>query len=292
MSSIPHARPRKGANWQDLRPRLISAAVLILVAGSAIIAGGVFYGALIIAAMCGMAFELAGLFGTPAWTWRGMLYVAWVGCAGLTAFFGHWNVVPVFVMSAFIFGSALWTGSAVIVAAGAALLWLRLCTLPGAWAVLFVIALVVCSDSTAYVVGRLVGGPKLAPRISPGKTRSGAAGGLAGAVIAGLVVAWSWGFPAGGNHLSFLMHSAIWSVLLGILAQSGDLAESAMKRSLGVKDSGKLLPGHGGLLDRFDALLAVAPVAALLSLAAPAGQGFWSVGSKDLWAALLRLAGQ
>ncbi|NHO31572.1 phosphatidate cytidylyltransferase [Acetobacter sp. LMG 1636] len=278
---------RRGANWQDLRPRLISAAVLIVVAGAAIGAGGLFYGVLVIAAMCGMASEVATLFRTSVRSWRGVLYVAWMGCAGLAAFYGHWSAVPAFVMSAFIFGPPLWAGSAVIIAAGAALLWLRLCTPPGAWSVLFAIAVVVCSDSTAYVVGRVAGGPKLAPRISPGKTRSGAMGGLAGALIAGVVVASLWGADS-----VVLMRSAVWAVLLGVLAQAGDLAESAVKRARGVKDSGTLLPGHGGLLDRFDALLAVAPLAAMLSLAARPGQGFWSVGPGDVWAALLRLTGQ
>mgnify|MGYP000940818611 CR=1 FL=1 len=290
MSSLPVPEtPRRGnANWSDLRPRLISAAVLIIIAGAAIQAGGLFYGALIIAAMCGMASELATLFGTSVRSWRGVLYIAWMGCAGITALCGQWNAVPAFVMSAFIFGPPLWAGSAVIAAAGTALLWLRLCTPPGAWSVLFAIGVVVFSDSTAYITGRLVGGPKLAPRISPGKTRSGAIGGLAGALVAGIVVA----ALSGPADADVLLHSAVWAVVLGIVAQAGDLAESAMKRALGVKDSGRLLPGHGGLLDRFDALLAVAPVAAALSLAARPGQGFWSVGPEDMWAAVLRLTGQ
>ena len=81
--------------------------------------------------------------------------------------------------------------------------------------------------------------------------------------------------PAGSSAADRVDRGLAAGLLLGLAAQAGDLAESAFKRRCGVKDSGRLIPGHGGLLDRFDGLLAAAPVAALLSLAAPAGTGFW-----------------
>ena len=135
------------------------------------------------------------------------------------------------------------------------LLWLRGMT-DGRESVLFLVVVIWATDIGAYLVGRLVGGPKLAPVLSPGKTWSGAAGGLASSLLAGLVV------PPGMPVLA---------LLLGVACQAGDLLESGIKRHVGVKDSGHLIPGHGGLLDRLDGLLAAAPVAALVMLASRGG---------------------
>jgi len=136
--------------------------------------------------------------------------------------------------------------------ATAALLWLRAGDGVGRRAVLFVMLVVWASDIGAYLVGRLLGGPLLAPAISPGKTWSGAAGGLLAAALVGFATL----HPA----------AALLATGLGIAAQLGDLMESAMKRGFGVKDSGWIIPGHGGLLDRLDGLLTAAPAAAAVSL--------------------------
>ncbi len=120
-------------------------------------------------------------------------------------------------------------------------------------ALIFLLMVVWCSDIGAYIAGRLIGGPKLAPRISPGKTWSGSLGGLLASVIAGAIVAASAGASPGWAALAAL--------ILGAVSQLGDLGESALKRRLGVKDSGRLIPGHGGLLDRLDGLMAAAIVA-------------------------------
>lgn len=117
--------------------------------------------------------------------------------------------------------------------------------------------LVWACDSGAYFAGRAIGGPKLAPSISPNKTWAGFFGGVAGATVGALGVHILFGLP-------FALVLA--TPLLAALAQAGDLYESHLKRVAGVKDSGTLLPGHGGLLDRLDGLVAVAPVAALLVL--------------------------
>lgn len=115
-------------------------------------------------------------------------------------------------------------------------------------------------DSAAYFVGHAVGRRKLAPMASPGKTVEGGLAGLAGAVVAAGLVAW-WG-PARWEALSLPVTTALWmGACLGAAAQIGDLAESVLKREAGVKDSGALLPGHGGALDRLDALLFAFPVA-------------------------------
>ena len=112
------------------------------------------------------------------------------------------------------------------------------------------------NDIAAYFVGLAVGRHKLAPRVSPGKSWEGAIGGLAGGLAAGLLLA-GWLPLARGQ-------SALWAVAVTVVSQAGDLFESALKRRAGTKDSGRLLPGHGGVLDRFDGVLLAAPVAYLL----------------------------
>ncbi len=124
----------------------------------------------------------------------------------------------------------------------------------------WVLASVWAVDTCAFGVGYALGGPKLAPTISPLKTWSGALGGVAGAVLVTLVFQ-LLGFIPGGLGM-LVLHA----VALAIIAILGDLLESAAKRKLGIKDASGLLPGHGGLLDRVDSLLAVWLVGALLVL--------------------------
>ncbi len=151
----------------------------------------------------------------------------------------------------------------------------------GALYLLFLMLLVWCGDISAYYVGRAIGKHKLAPRISPGKTWEGAAGSVLGAVVLGLVLFHFIGPIANAFARVHLMsvgagmpsalapwifpHTPVWFVVLfavcvNVAAQLGDLVESALKRGAGVKDSGTLLPGHGGVLDRIDALLFALPV--------------------------------
>ena len=125
----------------------------------------------------------------------------------------------------------------------------------GALAIYVLLAIVWCSDVAAYAVGRLVGGRRLAPSVSPGKTWSGAAGGLVAAVIAAMVVSGT-----------ATIQGAAAAAVLGVASQLGDLGESAAKRFYNVKDSGHLIPGHGGLLDRLDGLLAASVVAGIFLL--------------------------
>lgn len=133
--------------------------------------------------------------------------------------------------------------------------WLRHDPKVGRLTFMWLFATVWATDIFAFLVGRRFGGRKLAPAISPGKTWSGLAGGTAAAVLASVVfVAWT------ATHWSSL---AIWGATIAIVSQLGDLVESAMKRRFGLKDSGHLIPGHGGILDRVDSLLA-----AILFLAA------------------------
>lgn len=152
----------------------------------------------------------------------------------------------------------------------AGLLYLRFDPVAGRWATLFVVLVVWGSDVGAFVVGRWLGGPRLAPAISPGKTWSGAVGGLAVAVaMAALLVG------AAGDRPDAAALAVALAVALA--AQVGDLLESAIKRGVGVKDSSRLIPGHGGALDRLDGLLVAAPVAAVLAWAAGRGSPLWGV---------------
>jgi phosphatidate cytidylyltransferase len=128
--------------------------------------------------------------------------------------------------------------------------------------VLWVLIVTWATDIFAYFAGRGIGGPKLAPRISPSKTWAGLAGGVAGAAAMGWLTAWY--FELGSPFLEI-------GALMGILAQAGDLFESWLKRRAGVKDSGTILPGHGGALDRLDGLLPVV-IATFLILAS----GVWT----------------
>lgn len=147
---------------------------------------------------------------------------------------------------------------------------LRADPLLGLAAVLWLFAVVWGTDIAAYFVGRRLGGPKLWPAVSPGKTWSGAIGGALAGMLGGVAVAAFAGVP-------LLWPVALLALAASILAQAGDLFESAVKRRAGVKDSGRLIPGHGGLMDRLDGFAAAAAFAVVVGTirggADAAGQG-------------------
>ena len=120
---------------------------------------------------------------------------------------------------------------------------------------LWTLALVWATDIGAYFAGRAIGGPKLAPRLSPNKTWAGLVGGVLLAALFGAAMHRSYGLP---------LRLTLATPALAVVAQAGDLYESWLKRRAGVKDSGTLIPGHGGVLDRLDGLVPVAPLAAFL----------------------------
>jgi phosphatidate cytidylyltransferase len=129
----------------------------------------------------------------------------------------------------------------------------------GLLAVIFLFAVVWTTDIAAYFAGRAIGGPKLMPRVSPNKTWSGAIGGTLAAVVVALAL-------AKVTALTGLFAIAMLAVILSICAQGGDLFESFLKRRFGAKDSGHLIPGHGGLMDRLDGFVTASVVAALIGL--------------------------
>jgi phosphatidate cytidylyltransferase len=131
----------------------------------------------------------------------------------------------------------------------------------GLVAILFLFAVVWASDVCAYFAGRTFGGPKLAPRISPNKTWSGFAGGILGGMLAGVAVVAAAGYSGKG----LAAHAGV-SALLSLASIWGDLFESAFKRRFGVKDSGRIIPGHGGVMDRLDGFVFAAVLAAILGI--------------------------
>ena len=273
---------------------MLSAAVLLPAALFCVWRGAPWFPVLVAAGAQGLASEWLGLCGFSGTRWEIPLRAALLAAAGFGA--AGWLVTGIAVVLAMGAGvlamapsprtpprpgeampglgwlrppaHALAFGFAYLGLATAALPWLR--NDAAGWPnLLFVLCVVWGSDIGAYAVGRLAGGPKLAPAISPGKTWSGAAGGLIAAVLAGAAVAACF---SSGISPSHLLASTLG---LGILAQAGDLFESAAKRHFGVKDSGHIIPGHGGLLDRLDALLAVAPAAAVLAHTVGRGAFLW-----------------
>jgi phosphatidate cytidylyltransferase len=137
-------------------------------------------------------------------------------------------------------------------------------------AILWIFLIVWSADSLAYFAGRVIGGPKLAPLISPKKTWAGLAGAVAGSALISIIFSCVY-------QLNDMWALAIVAGLLAIVGQAGDLFESSLKRFHGVKDAGGLIPGHGGVIDRVDGLIAVAIAAALIGIfrgeAANAAQG-------------------
>lgn len=225
------------SRWGDLRLRSASAAVLLPVALLCLWLGGIAWLALVLLAGCLMAWEWWSL-------WRRRHGESRVPTLGLLA------------------------GAVYLLPAMVALPWLRAAPEIGMINVLFVLLVVWTSDIGAYVAGRALGGPKLAPRISPGKTWSGAAGGTLAAVAVGVVLQLGW--PHGTMAQAMAVTAG-----LSIVSQLGDLFESGVKRYYGAKDSSRLIPGHGGLLDRLDGVLAAAPAAALLAIWLGPGVTLW-----------------
>jgi phosphatidate cytidylyltransferase len=187
--------------------------------------------------------------------------------AGLIAAVGALLVLVAAIVSGK--GEPLWAAAGTFWIALGVSAFLVLATLPEKVheTVFWLLATVWADDIAAYAVGRAVGGPKLAPRLSPNKTWAGFVGGVAAAGLAGALCA-----LASGASLAAL---AGVSLLLGVAGQLGDLAESWAKRHFGVKDSGRLIPGHGGLLDRVDGLLAASLLAGAATLAAGRSPLLW-----------------
>lgn len=250
----------------ELRTRAIVGVALIAVALGALLSGGLLFWALLSAAGVLMQGEWADLNRVSSDHRKVSMYAVSVPLAILCPLAAgiSWFALGL-LAAAFLFtlvATRAWKlalGLPYVVVPVMALLLLR-AQQPNAYGLLlafWALGLVWATDIGAYFAGRSIGGPKLAPRVSPSKTWSGLGGGVLAALVLGFLLHRFAGLP---------IQLAAASGLLAVAAQLGDLFESAMKRRAGVKDSGTLLPGHGGVMDRLDGVVAAAPLAALLYL--------------------------
>ena len=260
--SAPPVKPAD-PRWSDLLVRTASALTLAPVAIFCAWQGGWAWGFLLLAFMAGLGWEWGRLakLEHPVLL-SAMLGLIWACDAVGGPLAGLGGIGLIWFGARARFGPFAGYGIPYAGLCGIALIWLR--QLPAGLAdTIFLVMVVWGTDVGAYLTGRLIGGPKIAPKISPGKTWAGSIGGLligagVGALLAG-----------GGRNFPPMAFAA--GALLSLCAQGGDLLESAIKRRLGVKDSGRTIPGHGGLFDRLDGFLAAAPVAAVLALCVQGG---------------------
>lgn len=247
------------AGASNLQQRVLSGIVLIAVALTLTWAGGIWY-RLLAAAISGavlyewLSMTAQGEKPSNRWLAIGLLAVLLILLvSGASISFLSMAFVGAIIVTgahAVRFEAGFWPtlGLAYAGLLGVALSALRGDDAAGLYATLFLFAVVWATDILAYFVGRAVGGPRLAPSISPGKTWSGAVGGTVSALIAGLAVASYFGSPLGWAALAVLI------LVLSVVSQIGDLFESSIKRRFGAKDSSQLIPGHGGVMDRVDGL--------------------------------------
>lgn len=261
---------RRSLFGNDLAVRTVSGVVLVVIAGVALWLGGVAFWLLLMSGALTMQHEWAGLVGRVER--RRLSMLALMASLSMLSPFADG---PGFLSLGFIIGGAFFITA---VDRSFKLGWgVFYCALPvmallylrdqdnGLLLAFWTMATVWATDVGAYFAGRGIGGPKIAPSISPSKTWAGLAGGMVAAL--GFAV-----FMREQFDLPFVLVLA--AAPLAIIAQIGDFLESWLKRQAGVKDSGALIPGHGGILDRVDGLVPVAPVVALLV----AANAFWALG--------------
>ncbi len=255
----------------SLQTRILSALVLVPVAIAAAWAGG-----WIFAVLCVLVGILIG------WEWPRLFYkdgkarkllMIWIGlsaaAAGLAAYFAPYALllllgVCFFAALAMVFinGGRVLPAFGVLYAAVpvCAMILFRNDSEYGLWVIIWLFGVVWATDIAAYFTGKALGGPKLSPQYSPNKTWSGLGGGVVAAAIAGGLVA----YMIGNSSVAVL---AFLSGAMAIIAQIGDVFESSLKRQAGVKDSSHIIPGHGGIMDRLDGLIAVAGISLLIGIA-------------------------
>lgn len=265
------AQPLARSEPSELTLRVLSAAVILPLAIAAIWLGDWYFAAFIFLIGTAMSWEWTRL--CRAGSGLRIVFFASVLLAVVLSYAGFFREAlgcaaggALFVAVAARIGKAdapllLPFGVVYLSLALLAVFWIRFSDAAGLGTFLWLIAVVVATDIGAYIAGRGLGGPKLAPRVSPSKTWSGLAGGVICAAFAGvaaLAIAGGTGYPL----------IAVLSGTLAVVAQAGDLIESGVKRHFGVKDAGNMIPGHGGVLDRLDGFLTVAPATALMTMIA------------------------
>ncbi len=249
-----------GRNWDDLKPRLLSAIVMAIVGAFAVWAGGYWFIALIAISSGLMIWELVRMVAKTQSSEAIQLGIISGFAVGLSAVMPAFYTAPILIAPLAVgYGMVkgnrnLFTPYALLILlAGYGFIYLRQ-DLGLIW-MLWLLLVVIASDVGGYVAGRLLGGPKFWPAISPKKTWSGTVAGWIGAALIGLYFSQVYGL---WGSLPLV------SVLVAFAAQMGDIAESAIKRKTGIKDSSNLIPGHGGFMDRFDGMLGASVVVVLL----------------------------
>ncbi|MCB1526431.1 MAG: phosphatidate cytidylyltransferase [Hyphomicrobiaceae bacterium] len=252
----------------DLKPRLVAGVVMSAVSLALAYAGPRPFALLVIGVALVMCWEWGRVirsedFGPALFVHAGAVLVAGVlGAMGMPIFGVLALVIGVALLLAFPFGPRRMMSAAGVGYVGlptVAMLWLRGDEPYGFLAVLFIFLVVWGSDIGAFAAGRGIGGPKLWPRVSPNKTWAGLLGGLTAGLVGGILFALF--VP---NASSFALGAT--GLALALVAQLGDLAESALKRRFGIKDSSSLIPGHGGVMDRADSTVAVSLAVSILAL--------------------------
>lgn len=254
------------SKFRDLKARVASGVVLAALALGLTWWGTATFAALVGLVAVAMAWEWSTIVRGPGSDAAMLLHIIAAASAAALAGLGHpvmgvlavtVAVVPVVVLAGG--RQPLMSGLGVLYVGlpAVALIWLRADSTHGLTGIMFLLLVVWTSDIGAFVAGRLIGGPKLWPRVSPNKTWAGLLGGLLSAGLAAMAFA----ALAVGNAAPLAL--GILALVLALVAQGGDLAESALKRAYGVKDASNLIPGHGGFMDRVDSLVAVAVVAAI-----------------------------
>lgn len=248
---------------------MVSALVLLPVLLVLTYAGGIWFAGFCGIAACVVVWEFSTLvrLSLPNGMWLAMLgvvAVVVVTCVGVNphrAFQVTAAGIAVLALVHLAMQGKIWAATGVAYAAMPflALVLLRGDTEKGLHAILFVFACVIATDTFAYFAGRAIGGPRLAPKTSPNKTWSGFFGGLAGSVIVSLALLALLGYAPGWRP-------AVLALVLSLFSQGGDLFESWIKRRFDKKDSGNLIPGHGGLLDRIDGLIFASMAAWLVAV--------------------------
>ena len=262
VASESDSRSRESGS-RNLLMRIVVAAVLIPLAVAIAYAGGWLWATLVTLAAIGLFLEWLTVVGLAGATRVSVPGVAALAVAGLCLAIGRIDVALIVLVIGFVVAVSMaperrnWVAAGFLYAAAAeiASVLVRLDPVKGFAALMFVLLIVWVTDSGGYFAGRGIGGPKLWPKVSPKKTWAGAAGGFA----ASLAVAVAFAAFGLGNTGPLLMLSAV----LSVVSQLGDLFESAVKRRFGVRDSGHIIPGHGGLMDRLDGFVAAVVVAAL-----------------------------
>ncbi|TQS72919.1 phosphatidate cytidylyltransferase [Rhodobacteraceae bacterium] len=256
MTTAPAAR------WNDLRKRMASAVVMVLIGFVAVAWGGLAFSALSCIVTGLMIWELSAMTAPERSTRALLLGLNAAGTLALVLIMLPYSVlfVALLILPPV---AGLWRPrrdrrfftlyATAIMLTGFGLAVLR--DTQGIGAITWIISVVVVSDVAGYFAGRTFGGPKFWPRISPKKTWSGTVAGWIGAVVLG----WAFTYAGGGVALIWM------SPLLAFAGQLGDIVESWLKRRSAVKDSSSLIPGHGGVLDRFDALIGAVLLLLLLA---------------------------